>query len=202
MKKIVTLSALSLGVLFLAGCGQQPVGQTQQTTPTPVAQTPVQPVATQSVDDTIDWKEYSSTNFGISFKYPSDYIFMDRTSSSEKSILLGDKNFPNPDIAPSYHAPITISKYDENLLNDQVSALSNVKKNTLTVDGQNANVVEGNYQNYPAPGIPADKHMRIITVPSKNITILSQDSYAGAESDWNEITSVISKLLTTIKFTK
>lgn len=37
MKKIVTLSVLSLGILFLAGCGQQQSSQTQPTTP--VAQT-------------------------------------------------------------------------------------------------------------------------------------------------------------------
>ncbi|OGI35549.1 MAG: hypothetical protein A2259_00285 [Candidatus Moranbacteria bacterium RIFOXYA2_FULL_43_15] len=38
MKKIVTLSALSLGILFLAGCGQQPVSQTNPTIPAPIAQ--------------------------------------------------------------------------------------------------------------------------------------------------------------------
>ena len=44
MKKIVTLSTLVLGVVFLAGCGQQPVSQTKPITPTPVAQKPTTPV--------------------------------------------------------------------------------------------------------------------------------------------------------------
>lgn len=42
MKKIITLSALSLGVLFLAGCGQRPVGQAQPTVPATEVQKPTQ----------------------------------------------------------------------------------------------------------------------------------------------------------------
>ncbi len=47
MKKVLAMSSVLLGVVFLAGCGQQPVSQTRPTTPAPVAQTPTQPVATQ-----------------------------------------------------------------------------------------------------------------------------------------------------------
>ena len=76
MKKIVTLSALSLGILFLAGCGQQPVSQTQPTTPAPVTQTPAQPVATQQpatqpANETADWKIYINSRVGYKFSYPS-----------------------------------------------------------------------------------------------------------------------------------
>jgi PBP1b-binding outer membrane lipoprotein LpoB len=46
MKKIVTLSALSLGILLLAGCGQQQAVQTKPTTPAPVAQQKEQPITT------------------------------------------------------------------------------------------------------------------------------------------------------------
>jgi len=60
MKKIVTLSALSLGILFLAGCGQQPVSQTQPTTPAPVPQ--------KSLDNI---KTFQSNRLIISFNYPS-----------------------------------------------------------------------------------------------------------------------------------
>ncbi|MEK9183930.1 MAG: hypothetical protein AAB890_02555, partial [Patescibacteria group bacterium] len=118
----------------------------------------------------------------------------------EKAILLGDKEFPKPDIAPWYHAPVTISKYEESKVNDQVSALSSVKRNTITIDGQTANVVEGNYQDYPAPGIPANNHIKIITITNKNLTITAQDSYAGEKSDWNSLLSVLSNFLGTIKF--
>jgi PBP1b-binding outer membrane lipoprotein LpoB len=49
MKKIVTLSTLSLGILFLAGCGQQQTSQTQPIAPAPVVKQPAtnQPVTIQ-----------------------------------------------------------------------------------------------------------------------------------------------------------
>ncbi|MEI7426248.1 MAG: hypothetical protein WCK16_05010 [Candidatus Moraniibacteriota bacterium] len=53
MKKIVTLGALSLGILFLAGCGQQPVSQTQLTTPAPVAQQKEQPITTPATQTAV-----------------------------------------------------------------------------------------------------------------------------------------------------
>ncbi len=56
MKKVLAISSVLLGVVFLAGCGQQPVSQTQPTTPAPVAQTPAQPVATQPTDDAVNTK--------------------------------------------------------------------------------------------------------------------------------------------------
>jgi PBP1b-binding outer membrane lipoprotein LpoB len=52
MKKVLAISSVLLGVVFLAGCGQQPVSQTQPTTPTSVAQKPAQPVATQPAPTT------------------------------------------------------------------------------------------------------------------------------------------------------
>lgn len=52
MKKVLAISSVLFGVVFLAGCGQQPVSQTQPTTPAPVAQTPAQPVATQPAPTT------------------------------------------------------------------------------------------------------------------------------------------------------
>lgn len=194
---IVAIVAITAGVIgfLLAKKTQAPA--TAPAVTQPVAQTPL----AQPADETAGWQEYSSKNLNIKFKYPMKYVFLDRTDGDEKAILIGDKTFSKPDIAPWYHAPITISKYNAELLNDQIATLYNVKKSTLTIDNEDANVIEGNYQNYPAPSVPADKHMKIIVVPSKNITILAQDSYAGVESDWNEVTSVVNKLLTTIKFT-
>jgi hypothetical protein len=46
MKKIAAISSVLLGLVFLAGCSQQPESQTQPMTPTSVAQAPAQPVAT------------------------------------------------------------------------------------------------------------------------------------------------------------
>jgi hypothetical protein len=49
MKKLIAISSVLLGVVFLAGCGQQPVSQTQPKTPAPATQpaTTNQPVATK-----------------------------------------------------------------------------------------------------------------------------------------------------------
>jgi uncharacterized protein (TIGR02145 family) len=48
MKKIITISSVLLGAVFLAGCGQKPVSQTQPETPASVAQDPTtnQPATT------------------------------------------------------------------------------------------------------------------------------------------------------------
>jgi hypothetical protein len=73
MKKILAISSVLLGVVFLAGCGQQPVSQTQPTTPVPVAQTPTQPVATQPAPTTEALVTYTNTKYGIEFRYPNNF---------------------------------------------------------------------------------------------------------------------------------
>lgn len=54
MKKVLAISSVLLGVVFLAGCRQQPVNQTQPTTPAPVAKQPAtnQPIVTQPAPTT------------------------------------------------------------------------------------------------------------------------------------------------------
>ncbi|MDQ1283737.1 MAG: hypothetical protein QG620_85 [Patescibacteria group bacterium] len=81
MKKLLAMSSVLLGVVFLAGCGQQQTSQTQSATPAPVAQQPAttQPPATQpgqtnnvtSVPS--DWKTYSDQKYAYQFQYPNDW---------------------------------------------------------------------------------------------------------------------------------
>jgi hypothetical protein len=78
MKKVLAISSVLLGVVFLAGCGQQPVSQTQPTTPAPVAQQPVanppaatQPAPTQSTPAPQNYIEVKE--FGV--KFPIDPTF-------------------------------------------------------------------------------------------------------------------------------
>jgi hypothetical protein len=73
MKKIATLSVLSLGILFLAGCGKQPVSQTQPIALAPVVQTPAQQLATPPIDEVASWKMYTNPTFGYSIKYPATW---------------------------------------------------------------------------------------------------------------------------------
>jgi hypothetical protein len=58
MKKIVTLGAMSLGVFFLAGCGQQQTVQNKSTTSTPSAQ---QNTITQSQQEPLANKPFKKT---------------------------------------------------------------------------------------------------------------------------------------------
>ena len=103
MKKIITIGILFLGIITLAGCGQQQTGQTKQSS----SNQNFEP----ATSETSEWKTYSSTKLSIDFEYPTNYIIMDLLDNDEKAILIGDKKFPKPDIAPNYNAPIKISTY-------------------------------------------------------------------------------------------
>jgi hypothetical protein len=81
MKKVIMLSSALLGVFFLAGCGQQPVSQTQPTTPAPIAQAPTQPVATQPTtpatqpaSETSSMQKYQNEKYGYSVNYPNGWF--------------------------------------------------------------------------------------------------------------------------------
>ncbi len=93
MKKVLTISSVLLGVVFLAGCGQQPVSQTQPITPAPVEQTPVvnQPVATQPNASSIvvpaDWKVYQNTKYKYAFRYPTNFNLSAKADSQDASII-------------------------------------------------------------------------------------------------------------------
>ena len=94
MKKIVALSSLVLGTIFLAGCGQQSVSQTQPTTPTPIAQQPaVNPPAQEnnSPITTIPagWQTYKNVGFEIS--YPGAWI-IDKSSETQGVVWLRTKS--------------------------------------------------------------------------------------------------------------
>lgn len=74
MKKVSALSLALIGIVFLAGCGEQPLSQTQSTTPAPVAQAPAQPVANNQTApaDISNWKSYSNNTYNFSLKYPAN----------------------------------------------------------------------------------------------------------------------------------
>jgi hypothetical protein len=73
MKKLVTISSTLLGVVFLAGCGQQPVSQTQPVVPAPVAQQPAQPVTNKQANS--NQKTFQDASLNYTINYPSDWSF-------------------------------------------------------------------------------------------------------------------------------
>ncbi len=94
MKKIVALSFAVLGIVFLAGCGQQPVSQTQPTTPAPVVQQPAaNPSAQQNSNPTATvpngWQAYK--NLGFEINYPTAWI-IDKSSESQGVVWLRTKS--------------------------------------------------------------------------------------------------------------
>lgn len=80
MKKVLAISSVLLGVVFLAGCGQQQTSQTQPTTPVPVAQQPatnppatIQPAPTTTNITPVpaNWITYTDSRYGFELRLPS-----------------------------------------------------------------------------------------------------------------------------------
>jgi hypothetical protein len=72
MKKVLAISSVLLGVVFLAGCGQQPISQTQPT-PVPVVQQPTQPIATPMTptqSQPIQDASYTNAKYGFGLTLP------------------------------------------------------------------------------------------------------------------------------------
>jgi hypothetical protein len=76
MKKVLAISSVLLGVVFLAGCGQQPVSQTQPTTPAPAVQ---QPVANQPAPvENSNWQIYTNAKSAFSISIPKEWTFKEQ----------------------------------------------------------------------------------------------------------------------------
>jgi len=111
MKKIIALSSVVVGAVFLAGCGQQPVSQTQPTTPAtaiqqstkpdeqtqPVAK-PETPAITKliSPDEIASWQTYTNAKYGFEFKYPKGWFLNNGRLSPQKieDYEIGSDNAP------------------------------------------------------------------------------------------------------------
>lgn len=88
MKKIIALSFAMFEIVFLAGCGQQPVSQTQPTTSAPAlaVQQPAQPVTTSS-----DYQTYKNDKYSFEFNRPKKWeIDTERTSAN--AVVFVDKS--------------------------------------------------------------------------------------------------------------
>lgn len=73
MKKVLAISSMLFGVVFLAGCSQQQANQTQPVASVPVAQEPVQPAVAQSMLNTQNYVEVKE----LGFKIPVDASMVD-----------------------------------------------------------------------------------------------------------------------------
>jgi hypothetical protein len=71
MKKIIALSSILLGIVFLTGCSLQPLKKNQPTTSAPIVEQPLA-TTTPQIDETADWKIYTDSKVGFTFKYPAN----------------------------------------------------------------------------------------------------------------------------------
>jgi hypothetical protein len=73
MKKVVAISLVLLGIVFLGWVWSTTSEPTQPITPAPVVQTPTQPVATQPISTTPALATYTNAKWGFEVKYPTGY---------------------------------------------------------------------------------------------------------------------------------
>jgi len=151
-------------------------------------------------NETTEWKTYRNEEYGFEFKYPLTYFLKDQLAKEEKAVLLGDKEFPKPDIAPRYHSPISVSLTNEAKNTAIINNLVDKVTSYIKISGVNAVVTEGKYASYP--GLPNIYRAKIIIIPEKELTIEVKESYANEISDWNSISVTTTNIISTFKFTK
>lgn len=122
MKKVLAISSVLLGVVFLAGCGQQPVSQTQPTTPASTTQQ-----LSQQNDIIIgqDYEKNQVSSQKLSYGIPENWI---RDENSIKKMGLYDILVPKGGDIQSSNQSITIAFQKKDLKNEDLSTLQNFFK--------------------------------------------------------------------------
>jgi len=203
MTKIITISSMLLGVVFLTGCSQQPVSQTQPTTPAPVAQQATQPVVTQPTQPnnvatvSADWKTYQDQEYGYQFQYPNDWN------------LVGDSN-SDPD---AYN--VTIWK-DDGFNKDNIQivkvvygtnadgSVSNRESYLKMLTGSSYSKIsiaggQGYYFVNETKGGPSPT---IYLVGDKEIFLMGYNIFDSSKTPTLEAENLLKQIIGTFKFTK
>ena len=92
MKKIILLSTVFLGIIFLTGCGQK-TNQNQQSSKTPTTQNQAQ---NTSIVDISSWNNYDDAY--ISFKYPKDWVAKGKVLNNSLGAIIRVNNSNETDL--------------------------------------------------------------------------------------------------------
>ena len=187
MKKVLAISSVLLGVVFLAGCSQQPVSLTQPTTPAPAAQTPTPPVVTQPepISPANTSKIYSSQKYGFEFQYP--YDLMITSASTENKVIISGED------SGHWIYSVKIENNSDKLTLEKILAkeVTSIKKivSDIIIDGVPAKRYSiSNYGDYGNASV-------IIIVRNNILTISGDDSSSSNKTNFEA-------LFSTFKFTK
>jgi hypothetical protein len=185
MKKVLAISSVLLGVVFLAGCGQQPVSQTQPTTPAPVVQKPAQPV-----DETASWQTYSNAKLGFEAKYPKDWQTMSLAYDFQGISFSKDGNTSIFSIV--YHKDINDMSSGPGVV---LKSFDDLKNDTLYKDAKDISFL-GN------KAISATFINSNINLSETMIFVSKDGTIYEISYDDNNATDISKQILTTFKFTK
>lgn len=134
MKKIIAISFVLFGVIFLTGCGKQPIKQDQPTASVPVVQKQTQKqavdkqVTIQPINKTTSLQTYSNAKFGFEINMPIDwdYVVQNNTSDVFNEFLFPKKG--NENIVNATNPALEIGKVPEYLeLNSLIIGAENYK---------------------------------------------------------------------------
>ncbi|MEI7425465.1 MAG: hypothetical protein WCK16_00870 [Candidatus Moraniibacteriota bacterium] len=184
MKKVLAISSVLLGVVFLAGCGQQPVSQTQPTTPAPIVKQPATtpPVATQPAPTTPAVTQNYIEVKELGFKIP-----VDASSANEITYKITQvtKDSPTPGV---YFSTKELNSMSKDCEEGSIGAISKVSGKVST-DPNSENFMPGEikqlqgfslvFQTPQAPCHSGDnsldrKFMQILETGFKNAVLLGQ----------------------------
>jgi len=97
MKKTIIMSVMLLGIIFLAGCGQQPVSQVQKKETISNQQKDKIITSNQATSQDINtWNIYKNETHNFSIKYPNDWIVNEDKSLAGPFFMPKDLNIKIP----------------------------------------------------------------------------------------------------------
>jgi outer membrane lipoprotein-sorting protein len=198
MKKVLAISSILLGVVFLSGCGQKPIDQIQVPKANPVTQEPVDtqtdtnkpaptaPVVTPPVSTS---KVYSSQKYGFEFKYPKEFVVT--SASNANNVIISNSD----DGRWIYNVRIENNANNLNLEDIALPPLAtdtNTKITYITIDG----IAAKRYSINDTTGDSDYGHAGVILIVGNNILTINGDDSTAANKAGFEA------LFSTFKFTK